>query len=339
MGGDMPRLLRSTSAALFGALLIFFDSGAAVADSNYLPPDTQIVVTVNIRQILNSELAKAHPEVIGKLKVHLEDALSDEEVSKYLKAAGFCFFEDLTCVTFAHPGGHEPDAGLLILEGRFSPKKVYAAAADAAEKRARVVSIKTTGKHRIIEVAPPQGKRAFIAVPSQQVMFVSANNDHLQSALVRFDANEVGEPAKELKALLENTSTKQSVSAVATGNALATFFEHAKIPNAQGAAPVFKSINGLSLTITVARDVQFELGISTKDEKSVQMLLQQTNFVLLFVKGLAATKAKEDERFRPLIDICNTLRASAQGVSLLFRGEVSVENIEKLRRNFHDGNP
>ena len=56
------------------------------------------------------------------------------------------------------------------------------------------------------------------------------------------------------------------------------------------------------------------------------------------VKGIVAQKAKEDVKLLPLVDVLNTLRAEAKGSSLLLRAEVSVENIEKLIKNFNPNN-
>ena len=54
------------------------------------------------------------------------------------------------------------------------------------------------------------------------------------------------------------------------------------------------------------------------------------NFALLSVRGMAANKAKDDPNFQPLVDITKTLRITSEGSNVLFRGDISLENLEKL---------
>jgi len=330
--------------ALCGAVL-----PAAAADLKYLPEDTEIVISVNFRQIMDSPIVKAQKDAAGKVKSLLDDAVkslldkalgdNNEEAQKYLKATGFDLFRDLSTVTVAHPGGHDHEALLAIIEGDFDPEKFHAAAADAVKDHGDVISMTQSGKHKIIEVSFPNGgKTRVIVMVNKNIILACSTKDRMRTALARAEASERGKLKKELSSLLEATSPKQSISAVATGTALAKIMEKAPVPNAQNAGDVLKNIDGLSGAVTFGKDVQFQLGISAKDENTAKTLAQQANFGLFMVKGVVAQKAKEDQKLLPLVDVANTLRATAQGASLLLRGEITLENLDKLIKSLPNAN-
>src|SRR5262249_47295568 len=87
----------------------------------YLPADTEVVVTVNVRQLLGSELLKKLG--LDKAKEALKDL---DQVKTVLDELGFDPFKDLDRLTVAGPGGTEQDRGLIIARGRFDPDKFKA---------------------------------------------------------------------------------------------------------------------------------------------------------------------------------------------------------------------
>src|SRR5437763_10572664 len=53
------------------------------ADTKYLPDDTEIVFTINVKQIMESELVKANMEAVNTLKTQLENQAGDNPALKY----------------------------------------------------------------------------------------------------------------------------------------------------------------------------------------------------------------------------------------------------------------
>jgi hypothetical protein len=120
----------SCLAGLTAALLTFPAARAAEVD-RLLPADSELVVTVNVRQILESPLFKKHVALKDA-----QDALTEHlpgEANQILKDLGFDPFTDLDSVTVAGPGGHDKDRGLIVVRGRFDADKIKARAAQAAK--------------------------------------------------------------------------------------------------------------------------------------------------------------------------------------------------------------
>lgn len=306
------------------------------ADLKFLPEDTEIVVTVNFRQILNSELVKAQKEAIGQARAMLEQQMP-AEAQKWLKKAGVDLFKDLDSVTIALPAKKDVKDVLVVVEGSFQADKLYGTAAEAAKEFAGVIKVTGAGEQKLVEVTPPdKGDGMFVALAGNKALLAGSTKAGVTGALTRGGAQEKPKLKKEILALLETTGPKQSVSAVATGKALAKLLENAKLPDgqAQAIAPALQAIEGLSAALTITKDLQFQIGIGTKDNETANNLAKGANFGILLIKGVVAQKAQEDQKLMPLVDIVNTLRVTTMNSSVLFRGEATLDNIDKLIKNF-----
>jgi len=306
------------------------------ADLKYLPDDTEIILSLNFKQILDSDLVKSKKDVLAQVKQQVENNIPGE-ADKYLKAVGFDLFRDLVSITVAAPGKKDPEAFFVIMEGTFHPKKFYEAAAQAAKDHPDHLKITESGKFKVLEIQA-EGKTAYIAMINKTTILGCVQKERMTTALERAAGNGKASLKKSVKDLLKTVNAKQSISGVATGNALAKHLEDARIPNAEKIGPLLQGIEGFSGALTVGKDIQFQLGVGTKDEETAKNFAQQGNGGLIFVKLVVAQKAKEDKKLLPLVDVINTLRIEAQGSSLIVRAEVSVENIEKLIKNFNPNN-
>src|ERR1700736_5910170 len=106
---------RLGTASLVAALLPVLTASAA--DPKYLPKDTEIVFTINVKQILASDLVKTNKDAVDQAKTMLENQAGDNPAMKYLTDAGFNVFRDLHSITVASNGSKEPTA--IIVKGTF----------------------------------------------------------------------------------------------------------------------------------------------------------------------------------------------------------------------------
>lgn len=317
--------------------LTILAAGPAVdaADLKFYPDDTEVVLTVNIRQILNSELVKSQKATAKKIQASVDEKIP-EEAMKYLKMAGLDPVKDLISITVAAAPSKDPEKALIIVDGDFQPDKLHATLEEVAKNHADAVKISKSGEHKIIEVTTPEGKQFHLAVASKKVLVASLSRDALKSALARGNGEQESNLKKEIKTLIGTMHSGQSISAVATGKALAKALEGAKLPNnpAQGLAPALQGIESVNANITVGKDIQIQLGVSTRDAETANTLAKGVNFGLLLIKGVVAQKAMEEQKLLPVVDVVNTFRATIQGNSVTVRAEVSADNLEKLIKNF-----
>lgn len=313
-----------------------FATQASAADTKYLPDDTEIILNINFKQILDSDLVKAQKDVLAQVKQQVENNIPGD-AAKYLKAVGFDVFRDLGSITVGMPGKKDEEAGFIVIEGTFHPKKFYETAEQAAKDFGDHLKITKSGEFKVLEVQD-KGKTVYVSMINKTTILVAMQKERMTTALSRAAEGVKGSLKKNVKELLQTTNSKQSISGVATGSALAKHLEDAPIPNAQAIGPALQAIEGLSGAVTIGKDIQFQLGIGTKDKETAMDFAQKANFGLIVAKGLIAQEAKKDMKLLPLVDVLNTLRAEAKGSSLVLRAEVSVENIEKLIKNFNPNN-
>jgi hypothetical protein len=302
-------------------------SPARAVDPKILPGGTELLISVNIKQMLQSDVAQQYKEVVGQAKIALEGQIQNNPGAKYLEKAGFDLLRDLHSVTIASDGTKDFQTGVLILEGKFDPDKIQTSADEFARDQPEQLKISRIGTTRVFEITPPGDKRGYAALLNSQTMIVSPSQEAIKDAI----GGAARKPMKEgFKALLKTTSSKQSFSFVATGPALAKLAENAPVPNADAAAGMLQNLEGISAAITLGKDIQFQVGINAKDEETAKKTVAYGNFGLLTIRTLAAQKAKEDERLQPLVDISKTLRITSEGNNMILRGEVSIETLERL---------
>jgi hypothetical protein len=310
----------------------------------YLPDDTEQVATLNFRQILESELLKSHKEQLAQMKGLVELAVQNNEIAKkYLEALGFDFFRDFKSATVAAPATVDPEDfnGLIILEGNFNPEKFQKTAEEAAKEYGHILKAIRIGEHRVWAVTPPgQDKTAYVALVNRSTLLAGGRKRIMEQVLERSPGT-APDLKKEVKELLKTTSPTQSFSYVTTGPALSNLVQKAVDQNpdpkgkiiVQMAAPVLQAIAALGIGVTVRKDIDFQIGIGTKDKKAADDLSKQLSGFILLGRGMVAKKAKEDPKVETALEVMKTLRTTVEGTTVLVRGQLSAAVLEKALKN------
>jgi hypothetical protein len=323
-------------AALVVAGLLFGSARAAEDCLKYVPNDAEIIATLNFRQILGSELAKAHQDKVDQVKGLLNVAIqNNEEAKKYIESLGFDLFRDFNSITVAAAASTKPEKGLVIVDGKFDADKFQKTAEDAAKEHGDVIKATQIGGNKVWEINPPgQDHTLYVALANKSTLLVSAGKALLTDALSRASGSGQPELKKEVKALLKTTSSKQSFSFVATGKALSMLAEQIKNnPQAMAAAPVLKQMAGISAAVTIGKDIDFQVGIGTPDKEAADVLSKQASGLILFGRGMVSQKAKEDPKAEMALDVMKTLQTSVEGTTVIIRGQVAAAVLEKALKN------
>jgi hypothetical protein len=315
-------------AGLVLALATCLVSQARAVDPKLLPGDTELVVSVNIKQMLNSEVAKQYKDIIDQARGALEAKIQDNPAVKFLEKTGFDVLRDLHGITLASNGTKDVDAMFVVVEGKFNQEKIHAAAEEFAGNNAEVLKISNLGATKIYEFTPPDNnKRFYAALINESTLLAAPSHDALKDAVS-------GTPRKAMKAsfksLLNTTSSKQSFSFAATGSAISRLMADAPIPNVDAAAGMLENVDGISMAVTIAKDIGLQLGINTKDAETAKQASGMLNFGVLGLRTAAANKAKEDPNLQFLVDVAKTVRVTTEGNNILLRGDITLENLEKL---------
>jgi len=306
---------------------------ARAADVKYLPDDAELVFTVNLKQIRTSERVMKETDALDQPRAALNRLADDLPVLKCLQIAGLDFFRDLTSITFAAPAGKKPRAKFLILEGDFDALKLTDLLADRAKASPDALKVGPSGGAVVYEMGTAAETRNYAVLVNKTTLIAATTREALADALARSDGSKKSGLKPGLKTLLQAASETESISFAATGLALALLLDGSSIPNAETAAAALKSVDGLTGAVTLAKDVQFQVGIYARDDETAKKLAAAGGNALLTLRGLLKQKAKEDEKLLPAVGIVNTLRIRNQGPILLLAGEATLDAIEKLMKN------
>jgi hypothetical protein len=313
--------------AVATAILLSAPLGRAAEVDPYLPEDTESVLNVNIRQILDSDLIKKN-----LLELAQEALRGNDQVQDILKDLGFDPFKDLDRILIASPGGTDKDRGLLIVHGRFDIAKFKAKAEEVAKDDAEHLKIHKIvgGKHLLYEVnVPDLDDPLFVALAGRDTLLASPGKDYVVDALKKSkDSTKVALKNKKFQALLEKVDARQSLSLAAVANP--------DITKALDKAPgdikaMIGKVQALGGGLTISDEVKMELIVTTKNAKDAKELGDSTKASLNLVLGFAAAFAQNNEASpieEFIVELLKSLRVTNKGEAVVIKGRISSDLIE-----------
>jgi hypothetical protein len=320
----MIRQLRPV-AVLLTLLLAALPGWTAPIDP-YVPDDTETVINLNVRQILDSPIIKKN-----FLEAAQEHLRGNDQVQDILKDLGFDPFKDLDRVIIAAPGGTEKDRGLVIVHGRFNVDKFKAKAEETVKDNSDNLKIHKVlgGKFILYEVnLPDVDDPLFVALASRDTILVSPGKDYVIDALKK--AGQTEKPAlkdKNFQSLLEKVDDRQSLSLAVVKNP--------EIQKALKKAPgdikgMLEKIQALGGGLTITDEVKLELVATTKNATEAKDLRDSAKAGLNLIQGLVSAFAQNDASPEAefVVEILKSLRVTSKDEAVVIRGRISSDLIE-----------
>lgn len=320
-------LYRKTCSALLAlaiaAALTSAGAGAAEVDK-YLPDDTSVVITANVRQILASPLVKKN--ALELIKQTLKD---NADAQKALTALGIDPLKDIDRLVVAMPEVSENvNKGLVIVYGTFDPAKVKATAAELA-KKGDGFKIHKAGAYEIYEVKiPDQQQTAFAAVIDKGVVVAGPSKDYVADALAKAaGTKKTVLKKKEVGALIEKVDGKQGLWIAADSSALSQ-----GLPGGADEAikDFVKKIDAIAGGLTITTDVKAEFVLSAKDAAGATELHRTIGDGINQGLGILTVLAAQQKELMPLVDVVKNIKTSAKDKTVTINANVPGSLIESL---------
>jgi hypothetical protein len=290
--------------ALFG---VVDPVGGAEVD-RYLPDDTEMVLVVNIRQILEAPVVKQH--VMELLKDGLQN---NPETQQVLSAFGAESFKDLVRVTVALPGAAMERKGVVILHGRFVPEAIHATADQVAKGQPEVLKIHAHEQGRLYEILSDDPARplGFAALLGKEVLVLSPSKDSIVEALAKAGDRRPAKVDKGLQELVTRVDGKQSIW-VAGRVPQQVKKELGNMPQLKAFADKLQTFSG-GLSLSEAVKAGFHLQMS--DVQAAVDIRQTLELSKILVSGVIANDHNLKDMAPLLTDVLKALRFSQdQGV-------------------------
>ncbi len=306
-------------------------SPAQAIDPKLLPPDAEVVLNVNLRQLLNSDLAKSNQEVVRQLRTALESHLSEADAQSYLEKINFDLFRDLDSITVATSGSKMPE--FVLLQGKFHPDKIAAAGKTAAEDHPEHLKILKIDGQRAYEIRiDPNENAVYAGLVGKDKFIITSSKDGFADALARIKSSErtKGKLKKELRDLLKAAGDKNGISLVATGPGLVKLTEDAPVPDVDQLQDVLKGISALDLSLTLDKHVNFKLLVNSKDKMAADQMATLANLGVAASKFALKKKVEDDAKYGPALKIVDSLRVKTEGNNFILTGQITAEMLGKI---------
>lgn len=194
---------RCLTILLLGALVV--PAGAADLDK-YLPDDTQAIITVNFRQIIEAPVVKKYA-----IK-EVEKGLETKEVQQVISLLGLDPLKDITGATVAFPAEMNEKTLTVIVRGSFDLVRIHDLADKIARDKPDTLTVHKQDNLRLYEGKDERSKRPYFAsFMNKEVLVVSAAKERVADAIAKSTGKKDASAGKNLQSLVGQQDGTQSV--------------------------------------------------------------------------------------------------------------------------------
>ena len=317
-------------AGVFAAALAVPLSARAALDP-YLPPDTQLFLSLDLRKAFDSDLFKTH--VLGHARQALRAVASADEA---LKDLGLDPFRHINRIVLASPSAAEKDRGLAIVHGTFDTDKFKARAdklrkADSESVKIHEVPLGGGAKHDVCEIVVPGADLSlYIALASGKVLLASPGKDYVVDALKQAKAGR--KPAlkdKAVEALLEAIDDKLPVAVAVPGKALASVVGTELLPE-----KLLDGIDAVGGGLSIGEEIKLDLAITAKETDNARTVRDAAERYGKLGLGLLGVLSGEDSppALDFAFDLLKSLKASGKGKVVRLSATIKAQTLRGLFR-------
>ncbi|RLS40623.1 MAG: hypothetical protein DWH82_02695 [Planctomycetota bacterium] len=302
--------------ALFCLFALGMPSHAIEPDA-FIPPDTEFVMNLRPRQILESPFLKSQGwDVLLKTLLATNDT-----VQQILESTGIDPFKDVESLQVAAKGQGPESQVLAVIRGKFSPKKIAKVVEEQGENSgAPVKKIKENGI-TLWELKTPAAS-LYIAFDENKAVLASTTKDYLVTALNGGFKESVN---TELRTALEKVSGKEGMwmAGVITEQA------RKGMDRSDDLKPLADKMESWAASFDLTDTVKLALDMYTKDPATARSLKDLTeNKFFPFLKNLPpvqnpAVKKRMDTMMKQL-------KIEAKGKAVMGRLTVDAEMLKSL---------
>ena len=279
-----------------------------------LPADTQALIRLNFRAMIDSPLAK---------KMGIEKAseiIKSVPGGEILTEMGFDPLKDIDSITVAAPGGGDNEKGLIIVAGKFKADKLVAKANEEAKNNKDKVKIHKAGDKTIFEIIiPEQQVPMFMMIASNNTILASTQKEYLEKALANSGSKLAN---KDFSALVEKLDPDLAISMVAVSSA----FPSKSLP--EQAKAIMDGIESIGGGIGIDKDVTLKINVFTKDEDSSKKLKETMDQGMAQALGFLGLMAAQQKELTPVLEFVKSMKTSSKAKMMSLEGKLPGKMIE-----------
>lgn len=305
-----------TLGLLFGFVPISF----ALDTIPFLPPNTDVILIVDAKEVVASEAMKRiQPDLIKDLLKTVKKA------DTAIAASGLDPLKDFTRITVSlnldDPSHPVPFA---VIEGKFDPKKIQENIESYSKANPSVIeAIKVAGKPAYkLPSANPQ-ETMYNAVLSDSLIVVSPSEKFLERAFAALGG--IKHALKpELAALLPALDTKFHITAIGLAKGK---LKELNLGN-EKTKQTLQAIDTISMNAMVGKDIDVEFRVYAPGA-DLNKLTELLGGVLGLARLQLIALVAEQRELYPLIELIKSMRGANDGKVIVYKGKMTGDAIEK----------
>ena len=319
----MNRSSRFGLGAAFAVVLAFQPVARASEPDKLLPADSEFVLSLNMKQIVESDIIKKYA------LENLKQALQGADAKKFLTDLGLDPLKDVDRVVIGGSGKDQSDAkGLAIIHGKFDPAKLFQAAEALTKKDPDHYTLVKDGNDKMFKYQPDNGNPVYGTVVDETTVIASNEKKSITTALAVS-----GKPtlSKDLSALISKQDDKASLWIVGV---LKDKLNNLKLPkgggdqaNIQGQLEKMETV---ALVVRIGTDIALDVTIAMKDGDSADELGKTIDDGLQQIKGAVPFLAAMNQQLKPLVDVVKTLKSTVKDRTVNITGKMAGSAIGEL---------
>jgi hypothetical protein len=324
-------MLRSSRVGLAAAVAVILTGTAAPTAraaevDKLLPADSEYVVAVNVRQIVDSEIIKKY--ALGQIK----DFLAGADAQKFLKDLGLDPLKDIDRIVVGASGTDQNDfKALAVIRGKFNPEKLYQAADAQTKKDPDHFSLVKDGADVMFKFQPDNGTPGYGTVINDTTLVVSTDKKLVSAALAASNGDKKPAINKDLAALVSRMDDKSSLYLCAlTKDKL----NKLKLPPGGGAPPNLQKqlgrLDSITAAVRVSADINFEISLGLADENAADEMGKDVDDGIQQIRGLAPILVANNPQMKPLAEAAKSLKSSVKGKNVNITGKLPGDAIGQL---------
>lgn len=321
--------------ALMGCWCLSAAPAMAGVSDKLLPDETEMVVGVNVRSMLDSEVIKKN--VLEDLKKQIKEGPASELLGRF----GLDPLKDIDSVIIAI-GAIKVDAeagrprgeanNLMLLKGRYDHEKIKSALEELQKETPDAV--KTSEHAKVVIYETKQGERPFFAAfLDKGLLAASDSKDYIVEAIDKHQGTKKTQlKSKDVAAAITRADEKQTIwMAMSMPEAVKELMK-----NAPQGAELSDKLEAMTLAVTMKDNILIQYDMHCTDKSGVdevKKVVETTkanleNFAGLF-EGIGPT----------LKEILTEVRISSKDKVVTIRLEMNPELAEKFFKMLRDAQP
>jgi hypothetical protein len=289
----------------------------------FLPKETDVVVSVNVKQILDSAVVKKN--ALDMIKAALS---GNKEVQETLKALGLDPLKDFSRISMGL-GLDDPSKpkAVVVVEGKFDARKIDDVLEMLAKNEPKKFAKDKVGGQTIYKITTPDQPVPLFAAPiDSSILFFGTSKEYVGAAFEAVKGTRKPEIKKELSALLGKADSKSSLYVVAYTKGR---LDSIPLPDAS-MKKVIEQIHSLTIDLKVEKDANLEVAVGTESTDAAKQMQALISGGLDFVKIQAKVALNAQPELQPLIDLVNSLKSVQKEKAVVITGSLGSEAIDKL---------